>query len=248
MALTKEQIKEFKEAEAEADAETDNFYNLKEVADNLAKTGDLEWARKVYKKAEGKAKTSDDFRFFGQSLFEKLNDKEWSLKQYKKAEDKAEYSEELYYIARALAEDFNDKKNATSIYKKAIEKTTDCQELGLYGWSIFKHLGDKEWADNVLNDAEKAANESSDFMYLAEQLCEMNNKEWSIRLYKKAEEQIGEEDYIGINKYMNLADELNDKLADKNWAKEIYEKALKCAQDNEEEDQIEEISEKVKDL
>ena len=39
MALTKEQIKEFEEGEAEADAETDNFYNLKEVADNLAKTG-----------------------------------------------------------------------------------------------------------------------------------------------------------------------------------------------------------------
>ena len=32
MVLTKEQIKEFKEAEAEADAETDNSYKLKEVA------------------------------------------------------------------------------------------------------------------------------------------------------------------------------------------------------------------------
>ena len=52
MALTKEQIKEFQEAEKEAEDACD----LRSVADDIAEAGDKEWAKKVYKKAEGKAK------------------------------------------------------------------------------------------------------------------------------------------------------------------------------------------------
>ena len=51
MALTKEQIKEFKEAEKEAEESGE----LLEVGDELFEAGDKEWAKKVYKKAVNKA-------------------------------------------------------------------------------------------------------------------------------------------------------------------------------------------------
>ena len=48
MALTKEQIKEFKAEEKEAE----EAYNLIDVANNIAEAGDKDWAKKIYKKAE----------------------------------------------------------------------------------------------------------------------------------------------------------------------------------------------------
>jgi len=50
VALTKEQIKQFKKDEKEAE----DFYDYRKVADDVAKAGDTEWAKKIYKKAEGK--------------------------------------------------------------------------------------------------------------------------------------------------------------------------------------------------
>ena len=47
MALTKEQIKEFKAAEKEAEDSGD----YRNVADELAEAGDKEWAKTVYEKA-----------------------------------------------------------------------------------------------------------------------------------------------------------------------------------------------------
>jgi hypothetical protein len=49
MALTKEQIKDFKTAEKEAE-DRDEYRSL---ADDIAEAGDKEWARKVYIKVEG---------------------------------------------------------------------------------------------------------------------------------------------------------------------------------------------------
>ena len=95
MALTKEQIKEFKAVEKEAE----DSYKLKQVADEIADfgDGDLEWAKKVYKKAEEKAKKSADFCKLADSLYEKLGDKEWALKNYIKA-DKIAYECDDYDI------------------------------------------------------------------------------------------------------------------------------------------------------
>ena len=49
MALTKEQIKEFKAAEKKAE----DSGELIVVADDLAEVGDKDWAKKVYKKSRG---------------------------------------------------------------------------------------------------------------------------------------------------------------------------------------------------
>ena len=46
MALTKEPIKEFKEAEEKAE----DSYDLRSVADDIADAGDKEWTKKINKK------------------------------------------------------------------------------------------------------------------------------------------------------------------------------------------------------
>ena len=74
MALTKEQIKEFKKAEKEAQ-DSDDF---REVAKNIAEAGDKEWAKKTYEKAEKKAKEYSDFERLAYSIHENLGDKEWA--------------------------------------------------------------------------------------------------------------------------------------------------------------------------
>ena len=51
MALTKEEIKEYKSEEKEAEDCTD--FSI--IADQLSDAGDKEWAKNLYKKAEEKA-------------------------------------------------------------------------------------------------------------------------------------------------------------------------------------------------
>jgi hypothetical protein len=74
--LTEDQIKEFKEAEQNAE----DSYDFRSLADEIVEAGDKEWAKKVYMKAEDKAEDSDDFRTLAESLCDNLGDKEWAKK------------------------------------------------------------------------------------------------------------------------------------------------------------------------
>jgi hypothetical protein len=83
MALTKEQIKEFKEKKGKAKA----CYELKEIADNIAETGDKEWANKIYKSVSGSYDDSEDVSDFANRLCDELKDAEWSTKNKKALEE-----------------------------------------------------------------------------------------------------------------------------------------------------------------
>jgi len=83
MALMKEQIKEFKEKEEKAKA----CYELKEVADDIAKAGDKEWANKIYKSVTSSYDDGEDISDFTNRLCNELKDAEWSTK-YKKTLEK----------------------------------------------------------------------------------------------------------------------------------------------------------------
>ena len=85
MALTKEQIKEFKAAEKKAE----DSGELIVVADDLAEAGDKDWAKKVYKKAADKIDDSEDFIELADSIHEGLGDKELLKEVYGKWGDKA---------------------------------------------------------------------------------------------------------------------------------------------------------------
>ena len=83
MALTKEQIKEFKEKKGKAKA----CYELKEIADNIAEAGDKEWANKIYKSVSGSYDDSEDVSDFANRLCDELKDAEWSTKNKKALEE-----------------------------------------------------------------------------------------------------------------------------------------------------------------
>jgi hypothetical protein len=82
MALTKEQIKEFKEKEEKAKA----CYELKEVADDIAKAGDKEWANKIYKSVTSSYDDGEDISDFTNRLCDELKDAEWSTKSKEELE------------------------------------------------------------------------------------------------------------------------------------------------------------------
>ena len=81
--LTEDQIKEFKEAE--------DSYEFIDLAEEIVESGDKEWAKKVYIKAESKAEDSDDYEGLAESIRENLGDKKWTKLLEKKA---AELEEE----------------------------------------------------------------------------------------------------------------------------------------------------------
>ena len=123
MALTKEQIKEFKEAEAEAQ-DSDDF---REVAKNIAEAGDKEWAKKTYEKVEEKAKDFSQFVSLANDICEKLGDKDWGKKLYKKAESKAKYFYEINQVAASICEKLGDKEWAIKLYQKAEKKAEEIE-------------------------------------------------------------------------------------------------------------------------
>ena len=81
--LTEDQIKEFKEAEQNAE----DSYDFRSLADEIVEAGDKEWAKKVYMKVESMAENTNDFRNLADSILENLGDQEWAKKVYEKAEN-----------------------------------------------------------------------------------------------------------------------------------------------------------------
>ena len=118
MALTKEEIKEYKSEEKEAEDCTD--FSI--IADQLSDAGDKEWAKNLYKKAEEKVDDFDDLKGLSESVFENLDDEEWSRNLYKRADNQAESYDDLRDLAESLCEILGDKELARSLYKKAEEK------------------------------------------------------------------------------------------------------------------------------
>ncbi|SVB65462.1 uncharacterized protein METZ01_LOCUS218316 [marine metagenome] len=120
MALTKEQIKEFKEAEKEAQ-DSDDF---REVAKNIAEAGDKEWAKKTYEKAEEKTDDPYELYYLAQCICENLGDKEWAKKTYEKVEEKAKDYSQFKSLANDICEKLGDKDWGKKLYKKALSKVS----------------------------------------------------------------------------------------------------------------------------
>tara|TARA_B100000686_G_C16676819_1_gene909604 strand:- start:69 stop:1295 length:1227 start_codon:yes stop_codon:yes gene_type:complete len=195
-----------------------------------------ERAIELYKKAEKKAESFDDFYGLADSIADtnRVGDKEWAKKLFKKAEGKAESSYDYKSVADGIAE-AGDKEWAKKVYVKSEGKAKECSEFRDLANSINKNLGDQKWSDNIFKKApltkeeikefkaeEKEAEDYSELSSLAESLFELGDKEWTKKVYKKAETKAeNSEDYE------SLADSIIEKLGDKDWAKKVYKKAVK---------------------
>ena len=132
MALTKEEIKEYKSEEKEAEICYDFYY----IADSILENGgDKEWAINLYKKAETKAEIFREFIDLAESLCEKLGDKEWARSLYKKAEEKA-VGDERYHLAQSKSDYLGESD----------EEESDIPELNLD--DFYKNLPDYESGEN----------------------------------------------------------------------------------------------------
>tara|TARA_Y100001960_G_scaffold288769_1_gene328119 strand:+ start:307 stop:1659 length:1353 start_codon:yes stop_codon:yes gene_type:complete len=229
MALSKEQIKEFKAAEKEAE----DSYDYRSLADDIAAAGDKEWAKKIYGKAEEKAAENDDFRGLAKSVYQSLGDQKWSndlykkapltkeeIKEFKAGEKEAKDSDDFRGIAEYIA-DTGNKDWAKKVYEKAEKKAKDCYDFYNLASSIHEGLCDEEWTKKNYEKAEKKAEDFSEFIGIANGIAEnLANKDWAKKIYLKAE--IKAED---IGDFFQLAESLCEKLGDKEWAKKVYKKA-----------------------
>jgi hypothetical protein len=235
MALTKEQIKEFKAAEKEAEVSGD----YRNVADEIAEAGDKEWAKKVYGKAEKNAKEYYDFIELANNIHFNLSDKKWEKKIYKKAEGKAEDCSDFINLADSILEKLGDKEWAKKVYEKAEKKGEDCSDFINLADSILEKLGDKEWAKKVYNKSEEKAESFREFRNLADCIHEnLGDKNWAIKVYKKTEEKIEK-----FSNFRNLADSINKNIGDIEWVKKIYKKAEENAYDC---DEYESLAESIR--
>jgi hypothetical protein len=82
MILTKEKIEGFKKKEEKANT----CYDLKEVADNIAKAGDKEWSNLIYDNVINSYSDSESVNDFTSRLCDVLTDSEWSTKSKKDLE------------------------------------------------------------------------------------------------------------------------------------------------------------------
>ncbi len=90
---------------SEALAETQDSGNLRNLADSLCQNlGDLEWAKKIYQKAEDKAKAFYEFRWLAERLCENMGDLDWAKSGYRKAENKANDSSDFCRLKNSMYE------------------------------------------------------------------------------------------------------------------------------------------------
>ena len=160
MALTKEQIKEFKEEEKNAS----EFYEYRKIGSDLVEAGDKQWAKKLYKKAEDTAENSEDLFILAECVFEELSETDWAKNLYKKSEQDAKNNfEELRLLGDSLCDYLKDKDWAKKVYKKAESLAENDEELTDLSGSVSEYLGDEIWAKEILpNNTDNALPPLSD--------------------------------------------------------------------------------------
>jgi len=174
--LTKDQIKEFKKAEKDSE----DFLDVARLAQDIVQAGDKEWAGKVYKKAEGKAEDTSDFRILADSIYENLEDKEWVGKVYKKAEGKAEDYQDFSSLTQSIQFYLGDKEWLGKVYKKMEDKAEGSTDFRLLADSIDIHLEDKEWAGKVYKKMEdkEAEEKPADDLFKLQQVKEKQDSKY----------------------------------------------------------------------
>tara|TARA_Y100000385_G_scaffold240804_1_gene256887 strand:+ start:1953 stop:3272 length:1320 start_codon:yes stop_codon:yes gene_type:complete len=130
----------------------------------LVSDTDMDWAIKLYKKAEDKAESFSDI--FHKGLPDKVKeiDKDWLIRLYQKAESLATIYVHLVQLADQVKE--LDKAWAIKLYQKAEQKADDSNELIDLGELVLPF--NKDWAIKLLGKAEDKAEEFNDFLSLGD--------------------------------------------------------------------------------
>lgn len=210
-------VKKFKAAEVKAR----DCCDLKKIADDLVVAGDSQWAKKIYLKAEGKARDSLDLNWLAYSVYEAFGDVQWARELYLKAEGMAKESLDFNWLAYSIWETIGDLEWARDLFKKAAINPDNIRELCDLADSISITFRDKDWEKKIYQIAEDITEEYSEFLELADSVySKTGDKKWAGSLYQRAENIA--EDCCDLH---TLMDRLCTNLDDKEWAKQVCCKA-----------------------
>ena len=230
--LTNDQIKEFKEAEEEAE----DSYDFTVLADEIADAGDKEWAKKVYMKVESMAEKANHFRNLADSILKNFGDKEWVRKVYEKAEGKAEshrWCHDVTDLADSIHKNLGDKEWATKLYKKVETKAEDFDEFIGLADGIHQNLGDTEWATKLYKKAESRPEADCDDFISHEDYIrnELGDEEWANKVFKKAEDKAESFDDLERLAERKAFHEFGTDEPKTEWAEKICKIAEENAED-----------------
>ncbi|MGA2296304.1 MAG: hypothetical protein ABSG15_02020 [FCB group bacterium] len=210
----------------------DYTIGLMTIADMIVDTlSDTEFAREVYKKAEGVVHDIGDYYFLGMSILKKLQDVEWGMELLYKAEviaDENPDAVEYMFLAEVILESTSDKKRSIDLYRRAEVLAIEFDEIQMLADSVFKNLKDREWGQKLLEKAIEKANEnpnSHDYWSLAE-MCFIytGDKVRSRELYEVSEKWANSKE-----EYELLAVSVKDHLHDFEWYRELKKKLNEVA-------------------
>ena len=210
--------------------QSENIWEVNEIAEGLCKAKDLDNARLVYLEAIKKAIDTSDYVNIADSVVDEdnLNDHDFGREIYQLGLDSAVESSNYREVADSVVNEYklNDKDWGREIYKKGLESACSFDNLKNFADSIASNLDDKDWAREIYKKAENRAFEACAYENLADTVlgdAYLNDKDWAIDLFKKGLDIAHSSDSI-----LSLARSIGSQwgsLKDKKWARKIIELA-----------------------
>jgi len=191
---------------------------------------DKDWAREIFERLLNKNLESSDIITIAQKIAEDsiLGNKEWASKLIDEVSKNIQYGNDYLEIAFCLAHStkINNKEEGREWFKKAVEFDSQFEDTDYFETAkIIANeyvLNDKDWAIELCMDSIGQTEDSSDILDIA-CFVEAIDKEKSIPIFKAALNKAKSATHL-LNIACNIAE--SDKLNDKKWGKEVFEKAL----------------------
>jgi hypothetical protein len=224
VALSDEQIKEFKDQEKDAE----DAYDYQSLADEVGEAGDLKWAQSLLDTSFEKCQDSSDYVEVSEVALKLNLSNDFIINSYKKSEELASDFDEYFKIAESILpkemydeKRLGDKEWGRELAKKADackDMTNHCNELAKL---VYNELDDTKWATELLQAGEDIDSDLYGYKDLAVTVLEItDDNNWTIRLFDKAISLAeGFDDYIYtastiFDNYYNT-DKYNDLVKDK---------------------------------
>lgn len=219
-----------------------------EVADSDG-INDKQWAREIFEMILSKDFINNNDRIEVAQLIAEdsiLGDKDWALKLINEAARNIEYGDDYLQIAFCLSHTtkLNNKTEGRKWFQKAVKQNSQ------YNYSDYFDIAKLIANEQVLNDKEwaielcmKTIEQTEDSDYLLDIACfvEGLDKQKSSTMFAAALEK-AETSMQFLNIACNIS--ASEKLNDKSWGKQIFEKALSMDNSDEERNLIEECMSK----
>ncbi len=216
----------------EQEKEYSTYFKYVDIAQSIINhLNDKEWGKELFAKAIGLYnRTCDSLTEAAAGIMKTLNDKKWAIELCQKEESDSTECREYSQLACDVIEILNDKEWGESLYKKALDAESNSH--GCYisqdceiAENIISNLNDKKWATEIYKYAIKKASRCYNFYDIAESVIKhLGDKYWGKDLLEKAVE-LYDSEFDTYQQLIQIADCASELLEDKDFAKQVYNKA-----------------------